>query len=158
MPLKWKPQHFLGFPFPLSLVSTLHSTFPGKRKNFSWIKNFFFLSPPLPPHFNSDQKTLTSTLSFSLFVWFPGNFHFIHFPSLTFLRKFQSLVLPSLSLSLKIEWWGCWDRRAECSLHWIWSVWREIWEGGFEWRRQIWFLRFGGGGKGMDSGDVRIEG
>ena len=99
MPLKWKPQHFLGFPFPLSLVSTLHSTFPGKRKNFSWIKNFFFLSPPLPPHFNSDQKTLTSALSFSLFVWFPGNFHFIHFPSLTFLRKFQSLVLPSLSLS-----------------------------------------------------------
>ena len=41
--------------------------------------------------------------------------------------------------------WGCWDRRAECSRRWIWrwiwSVWREIWEGGFEWRRRIWFLR-----------------
>ena len=36
---------------------------------------------------------------------------------------------------------GCWDRRAECSLCWIWSVWREIWEGGFEWWRRIWFLR-----------------
>ena len=24
---------------------------------------------------------------------------------------------------------------------WIWSVWREIWEGSFEWRKWIWFLR-----------------
>ena len=32
MSLKWKPQHFLGFPFPLSLVSTLLSR--EKEKTF----------------------------------------------------------------------------------------------------------------------------
>ena len=69
-----------------------------KKKIFLDLK-FLFLSPQLLLHFNSDQKTLTFALSFSLSVWFLGNFYFIHFPSLTFRRKFQSLVLLSLSLS-----------------------------------------------------------
>ena len=47
--------------------------------------------------------------------------------------------------TVEIWRWGCWDRRVECSRRWIWrwiwSVWREIWEGGFEWRKRIWFLR-----------------
>ena len=37
-----------------------------KKKLFLDLK-FLFLSPPLPPHFNSNQKTLISALS----IWFP---------------------------------------------------------------------------------------
>ena len=63
MSLKWKPHTFLA---PLYFPRKKKKTFPEKRKKIFLNLKFLFLSPPLPPHFNSDQKNLTSALSLSL--------------------------------------------------------------------------------------------
>ena len=70
MSLKWKPHTFLA---SLYFPRKKKKTFPEKRKKVFLNLKFLFLSPPLPPHFNSDQKNLTFALSFSLSlsVWFP---------------------------------------------------------------------------------------
>ena len=112
-PLSW---------IPFSTLSILHSTFPWKRKKtFLIFKiSFSFSSIASPLQFWPKNSHFCSLFLSVCLIFKKLSFH--SFSLSNFLEK----VPISLSLSLKIEWWGCWDQRAKCSLHWIWSVWREI--------------------------------
>ena len=102
MPLKWKPHHFLGFPFPLSLVSTLLSWEKEKNKEKTFLGSkisFSFSSIASPLQFWPKNSHFCS-LSFSLCLIFEKlSFH--SFSLSNFPEKIP-IFGASLSLSLYI--------------------------------------------------------